>query len=301
VTKITDKNRKDVWVFMELLGQLMSPGNNSGLGYAAIDKKGKIFGEKWTVNEAAFKDLTKIKDINSEKMEKLYGFFGDKVDKDDAQAIILHTRAATQGAVCVKNTHPFIDDEADPTCAIIHNGWIHNEQKFTRKYSTCDSEVLAHLYNENKVADDIGNLNKFTKLLDGWYTVLALSQEPGGRLVMDAFTDNGRLGSYFIQELDTRIWSSSSFDVLQIAKVLGLTAVDELKLNADTATRFDVLTGEEIAHVKIATSSSIPVRVYPALSDWDHWENVTVMEGNLDDDEFRRRYFGNKFHSYLGD
>lgn len=298
-TNITDKNRDDVWVFMELLGQLMTPGNNSGLGYAAVDKAGKIFGEKWIVNESAFRDLTKIPGITSEKMAKVYGFFGDKVEKDQAQAIILHTRAATQGAICVANTHPFINDEDSPSVAIIHNGWVHNDTEFTRKYSTCDSEVLAHLYEENKVNEDLSNLNKFTKLIDGWYTVLALSKEPNGRLIMDAYTDNGRLGSYFIKELDTRIWSSQSYDVWNIAKALGLTAVDEQKMRADTAMRIDVLTGEQIAFTKIESKTSVPISIYPnPTSFWDDWENVHVMEGNLDDEEFRKRCFngfsGNK-------
>lgn len=288
VTKITDKNRDDVWVFMQLLGQLMSPGNESGLGYAAFDKAGKIFGEKWVVNEAAFKDLSKIPGINSEKMKKLYGFFGDKVIREEAQSIILHTRAATQGSICVKNTHPFIDDEASPSVAIIHNGWVHNEKKFTRKYSTCDSEVLAHLYFENKVAADLGNLNKFTKLIDGWYTVLALSTTPEGRLVMDAFTDNGRLGSYYIKELETRIWSSYAFDVYQIARGLGLTPVDEQKLSAETAVRFDVLTGEQVAFSKVDVPRQPLQRAFP---NWEDWDNVSVAEGTLDDETFRKRYF----------
>lgn len=292
VSKITDKNRSDVWVFMEFLGQLMSPGNNDGLGYAAVNSKGKIFGEKWLINESAFKDLTKIPNIDSDKLAKIYSYFGDEVDKDDAQAIILHTRAATctKG---IKNTHPFINDEASPDVAIIHNGWVHNEKKFTRKYSTCDSEVLAHLYQENGVASDLGNLNKFLKKIEGWYTVLALSTEPSGRLVMDAFSDNGRLASYYIQELDTRIYSSSGHDVWQIARALGLTAVDLKQMSADTAFRIDVLTGEQLAFARLETATSIPVRVTPAANvSWEGWENIKIMEGSIDDEEFHSRYFG---------
>jgi Glutamine amidotransferase domain len=299
ISKITDKNREDCWVFLQLLGQLMSPGNNDGLGYAAVDKAGKLFGEKWLINESAFKDLYQIKDMNSEKMAKIYSFFGDKVNRDEVQSVILHTRAAT----CTKNiqnTHPFVDDESNPSVAIIHNGLVHNEKKFTRKYSTCDSEVLAHLYQENKVADDLENLNKFLKLIDGWYTVLALSKEPTGRLIMDAFTDNGRLGSYFIKELDTRVWSSNSVDVLQIARALGLTPIEELKMMSDTAMRIDVLTGEQIAHIKLETANRVPVRVYPT-PNWEQWENVSVMEGNLDDEEFRNRYFRGWVGYHLGD
>lgn len=291
VTKITDKNREDVWVFMQLLGQLMSPGNNSGLGYAALDKAGKIFGEKWVINESAFRDLTKVPGVDAEKIGRVYGFFGDKVERDEAQAIILHTRAATQGSICVKNTHPFIDDEASPTVAVIHNGWVHNDKLFTRKYSTCDSEVLAHLYYENKVNADLGNLNKFIPKIDGWFTCLSLGLDADKKMVMDAFTDNGRLASYFIQELDTRIWSSEGHDVYQIAKALGLTPVEPQKMERDTAFRINVATGEEMAHVKLEASTAVPVRYEPEASYWEGWGNIHIAKGNADDESFFNQYF----------
>lgn len=291
-TKITDKNRSDVWIFMQLLGQRMSPGNNSGLGYAALDKDGNIFGEKWVINESAFRDLTKIPGATSEKLAKVYGFIGNKVVQDEAQAIILHTRAATQGAICVANTHPFVDDEDSPSVAVIHNGWVHNEKLFTRKYSTCDSEVLAHLYAENKVAEDLGNLNKFIPKIDGWFTCLTLGKDSDGKMIMDAFTDNGRLSSYFIKELDTRIWSSEATDIWEIAKALGLTAVDPIKMSRNTAFRINVLTGEEVSNVKLDVSTAIPVRYETDF--WEGWGSVHTMSGNLDDLAFRDKYFGNR-------
>ena len=294
VTKITDKNRDDVWVFMQFLGQRMSPGNNSGLGYAALDKDGKIFGEKWVVNESAFKDLTKIPGVDSEKLKKVYGFFGDKVSRESAQAIILHTRAATQGSICVKNTHPFIDDEADPSVAVIHNGWVHNFKQFTQKFSTCDSEVLAHLYAENKVKTDLGNLNKFIPKIDGWFTCLTLGLDSDGKMIMDAFTDNGRLASYFIKELDTRIYSSEGSDIVEIAQALGLTAEEPMRMTRNTGFRVNVLTGEIVAYVKLEESTAVPVRVVGSY--WEDWENVTTMQGSLDDEEFRQRYFGFRGH-----
>lgn len=292
VVGITDKNRSDIWVFMELLGQMMSPGNNSGLGYAAIGKDGKIFGEKWIINESAFKDLTKVPGITSEKMSKVYGFFGDKVDRDSAEAIILHTRAATQGSIAVKNTHPFIDDETNPSVAIIHNGWVHNFKDFTRKYSECDSEVLAHLYAENNVKEDLGNINKFTSGIDGWFTVLSLGTDNEGKMIMDAYTDNGRLGSYFIKELDTRIYSSDGDDVQRIAKALGLTPINYQKMTAYTGFRINVKTGEQISHVKLTEMAPVPARVIQQAF-WDEWDrpNIVTMDGNLDDQKFLNKYF----------
>lgn len=287
VTKITDENRNDVWVFMQLLGELISAGNDDGLGYAAFDDQGNLFGEKWLINKTAFKDLSQIPGINATKMAHIYSFFGDKVQRDRAQAIILHTRAATCGKG-IKNTHPFVNNEDKPDVAIIHNGMIYNENKFTRKYSTCDSEVLAHLYDENKVYKTLSNLNDFTDKMTGWFTVLALAKDSKGTMIMDAFSDSGRLGSYFIKEFDTRIYSSNAEDVYRVAKSLGLTATEPMKMDADTSFRLNVLTGEAIEHVKIKTGGAVTTY---ASGYWDGWAEVISMEGNLSDEEFKKKWF----------
>jgi hypothetical protein len=289
-SKITDKNRSDVWVFMQLLGELMALGNKDGLGYAAFDKTGNIFGERWLYPDTAFKDLSQIHGINANKIAKLYSYFGDKVVKDEAQAIILHTRAATCGGG-IENAHPFVNDEDKVDVAIIHNGMIYNQSLFKRKYSTCDSEVLAHLYYENKVNESLAKLNEFTDRLQGWFTVLALAKDKDNRMVMDAFSDSGRLGSYFIKELDTRIYSTQSDDVFRIAKQLGLTPSDHQKMAANTAFRLDVLTGEEIAHVKLVDKYASTSKTYPASQYWGPKDNVVIMEGNLSDEEFRKRFW----------
>lgn len=288
VTNITDKNRNSVWAFMQLLGELISIGNNDGLGYAALDQSGNIFGEKWLVNGTAFRDLSTVKNVNSENISRIYDCFGT-VKRDEAKGIILHTRAATCGKG-ITNTHPFIDDKDKPSVATIHNGIIYNERQFTRKYSTCDSEVLAHLYNENKVSEDISNLNKFTPKLDGWYTVLNLSKRPtDNKLILDAYTQSGSLSSFFIKELGTRVWSTRSQDVRAIAEALGMHVSEEKPLKADTAIRIDVNTGETIVFSKIKTGYQIPVRVLPSLNGKIH-----VMTGNLDDQAFRDKWFGDR-------
>lgn len=280
VAKITDKNRDDVWLFMQMLGRIMSVGNKDGLGYAAIDKKGHIFGEKWLINDTAFQDLSAISEINSKNIKMLYDYFGGVINKDAAEAIILHTRAAT----CEKgihNTHPFVNEKSTPKVAVIHNGMIYNDEDFTRKFSTCDSEVLAHLYTENNVSEDLGNLDKFTNKLEGWYTVLGLSKRNDGKLIMDAYTMNGRLASYYIPELETRVWSTDAEDIRKVARAFGMTVSDGKEMKPDTAMRIDVLTGEVIVTSMLKTRSIITV--YPSLH---------IMEGNLDDERFRQKYFG---------
>jgi len=288
ISKVNDKNRNDAWVFMQFLGELMSNGNEDGLGYAAFDSQGKIFGERWLFNKNAFRDLSQTPKINTKKMENIYSFFGDKVLKDDAQAIVLHTRYATTERG-IKNVHPFINDIDNPEVAIIHNGMINNYKKFKSIYSTCDSEVLAHLYHDNKVGSQLSNLNNFSDQLNGWFTVAALSKDDKNKMILDIFSDNGRCGSYFIKELDTRVFSTSASDILHIANSLGLTAIDHQSMNANTAFRIDVLTGEQIEHIKLKVD-------YIPSHEWEEWagygSRIIHETGSLDDEAFCKRWLG---------
>lgn len=282
VTKITDKNREDVWIFMMYLGQLMSKWNNDGLGYAAFDKKGNLFGEKWLENEHAFGDLSKfVPNLTAEKAQSLYSFFGDQVKRQEAQAIILHTRAATC-EMGIKNTHPFVDNLENPSMAIIHNGVIMNHAKLEKKYSTCDSEVIVHLYNEQNIPNNFKAMNEVTQRLIGWYTVLALSKTSEGQMIMDIFTDGPRLNSFFIPELDTRVYSTSAQDILQAAKDFNFKVKDGKAFKANMAQRVDVLTGEVLDRQKCKEAT------------WWPDQNVVWMDGNFDDEDFVKGFFGQK-------
>lgn len=283
VNKITDKNRENVWTFMMLLGNLISQGNNTGLGYAALDSKGQLFGEKWLVNETAFQDLSIIPKVNATNIKNIYACFG-KVNREDAIGIIMHTRAATC-EVNIENTHPFVNDKDNPTIATLHNGIIHNHMQFEKKYSTCDSEILVHMYDKFKVASDIGNINKYIKQIHGWYTALNLTVRPDETPIMDVYSDTGMFASYYIKELETRIWSSSAQDVYKVAQALSLTAVDPKQLKRGVAMRINVDTGEAISTMRLAQGYE-PVRVIAAPQG-----NVRIMQGNLDDAEFRKKYF----------
>jgi len=162
VSGVTDKNRESVWEFMTRLAELMSVANSDGLGYAAFDKSGNIFGERWLVNHHAF-------DADAKTNQFTYNSFGDNIKKNEAISIILHTRMATceKG---LKNVHPFIDTlTVNPNIALIHNGVIHNHKKLTKKFSTCDSEVVLHEYDYNDVQNDPKNLDGVFKKLKGWF------------------------------------------------------------------------------------------------------------------------------------
>lgn len=282
VTKVTDKNRNEVWMFMMMLGELMTPGNDDGLGYAAFDKKGNIFGEKWLNNKHAFLDISsKIPNLTAEKMAKAYNFFGEKVLRDEAQAIILHTRAATCGRG-IFNTHPFVDKPDKPNVAIIHNGMIMNHLELTKKYSTCDSEVIAHLYSDQEVSKNFGKIDDVTGRLFGWYTVLALSTDDKGRMIMDAFTDGPRLNSFYIPELETRVFCTSAWDIQKCAELFGYTVREGKAMKANTAQRIDVLTGEVLERKRCVEMKERPRRSVDPVTGAD----VTWMEGDFDDDAF---------------
>ena len=286
VANVNEKNREGVWTFLTLLGQLISYGNNDGLGYAAVDGQGKLFGEKWLVNETAFSgDLTTIKNVTKANVHKIYDSFGP-VNRDDARAIILHTRAATCDRK-IENTHPFVNDKQNPTIAILHNGIISNHMRFLKKYSTCDSEVFAHLEDRYKIGTDLANINKFIKQVQGWYTVLSLTVRPDGVPVMDAFTDTGLLCSYFVKELGTRIWSSQLRDVAEVARALQLTVTDPQQLKRGKAMRVSVASGDVLSVLHLAQGYE-PVQEIKESGGG----TVRVMSGNLDDENFRRRHFG---------
>lgn len=290
ISKVNDKMRDDAWVFMMMLGELMSSGNNDGLGYAAFDKSGNIFGEKWLNNKDAFKDLSlEVPNLNANKMDKIYSYFGDKVLKNEMQAMVLHTRAATCGRG-IQNTHPFINREEKPSVAIIHNGVIGNHETLTKKFSTCDSEVIVHLYDEYNVHKDLNRISQVTSRLRGWYTVLALSKDENGTMFIDAFTDSNRLSSFYVKELDTRVYSTMPADILKVAEYLGMKCSEGRTMKPNTAQRINALTGEVMERaickpMEFRVITEVPKKNAHGISE------VHLMNGNWADEHFANAFW----------
>lgn len=289
VVKVTDTNRDNVWAMMIALGDIMSRTQRDGLGYAAFDKSGNLFGERWLDNSLAFTDFSVNKKLTPAKIEKLYNFFGDRVLRDEAQAIILHARMATCGRG-IRNTHPFTDSLDKPRTAIIHNGIIANDDELEKKFSTCDSEVLVHLYEKYKVSEKLSNITKVVSELIGWFTVLNLSKDSDDRMIMDIYTDAPRLNSYYVKELDTRVYATSAYDIEEAASILEFTLSDHQSIRSDMAYRIDVLTGDVLEEIKTVVK---PAREIAAT--------VLHAEGNADDDNdlnFRNNFL--KKHNIKG-
>jgi glucosamine 6-phosphate synthetase-like amidotransferase/phosphosugar isomerase protein len=90
-------------------------------------------------------------------------------------AIAIHGRFATC-ARTLNNVHPFYKDGT----ALMHNGVIHNAEKFDLTLSTCDSEALLSQYVKHNVKKNPLNL---TDALDG----------VGGYYAAIVFNDNGNI------------------------------------------------------------------------------------------------------------
>lgn len=276
VAKVNDENRDKVWAMMIAIGDIMSRTQRDGLGYAAFDKRGRIFGERWLENKLAFTDFSVNSKMTPAKIEKVYNFFGEQVLRDEAQTIILHTRMATCGRG-LANTHPFIDNLEKPHTAIIHNGIIANDEEHEKKFSTCDSEVLVHLYEKFNVSTKLNNIKKVAAELIGWFTVLNLTTDSNGRMLMDIYTDSPRLTSYFVKELDTRVYSTSGMDIEEAADILGFTINDRQTIASNTAYRIDALSGVVLEETE--TFGTLEIE-----------GNIVHAEGNADDEKFRQKW-----------
>lgn len=287
VAGITDKNRDDVWLMMIALGDLMSRGNNDGIGYAAFDRNNNIFGERWLKNNTWFTDLSRDKRIRKELLNNIYNFFGDRVDRENVKSIILHTRASTN-TISMENTHPFVDDIDNPTAALIHNGIIHNDEMFKKKYSTCDSEVILTEYLKAEAFQNATKISNFTKKLEGWYTCMVLAKDADEKPIIDVFTDNGRLASFWIPKLKVRIYASESADIVRAAATLGIKVEKMQRMEPNTFMRINADTGEVFQEGE--------------LENRKRGGRVVHASGSLDDPDFIKNFLSGKggSHSWRG-
>lgn len=102
---------------------------------------------------------------------------------------IAHTRWATHGAPCRKNSHPHINSKA--TIAVVHNGIIENYQslkadlaaKGVKFSSETDTEVIGHLINEYFEGDLVVAVQKAIKDLVGAFAIGVVCSEDPSTLV----------------------------------------------------------------------------------------------------------------------
>ncbi len=231
IPKVTDKTRDKAKEFIYKIAEKMSLGNNDGMGYAAVDNQGNLFGERWFYNRE-FYDIPKA-NVNSivakalgsfatpsmsiNLLEKDYSSFGDAPSLDKMSAITLHARAATSAKVH-SNTHPFVDKDT----SLIHNGVIRNEDKFKLKLSTCDSEAILISYLDNKVnLDPHKHLNVMSDSLIGYYVAALFTRDKEGKRVLDIIkANNDNLFCSYVSDLDSLVFTSSKLNLEETCKEL---------------------------------------------------------------------------------
>ena len=251
---INDNNRTKAVALIKEMGKEMSPGNKDGLGYAAVDTEGKLFGERWLENNEAFgvkEDMSMFGDalvgVGGE-----YNSFGN-VDLNKIAAITLHTRLATTPKG-MTNTHPFYYEEDDSS--VIHNGIIDNYKDFELKVSTCDSEALLVAYLKNEVNKDISMMGEMSKSIFGYYAAGIFSRDADGNRILDVFKGNhASLIVTYILELGTYVFTTAENDIAPACKRLGLTIGKVYTVREGNLMRLDPFTSKVLNVQKFEVAS----------------------------------------------
>ena len=256
--------------------KVMITTDKDGVGYAAITKKGDIYGEKWVKPEDAWKVYKNPKpekpsypelflDENfgqaiegielNKKQEIIYNIFGKKTPKniEDTVAIILHARKKTDGDVNIVNTHPFfeVNDKEWEDTAMIHNGQITNHFKLTKKHSTCDSETILHEYKKYAVNYSPENITTVAGNLRGLYTVAFLTSFydediKQNQPILDIFKSNKPLVCGYVEELETTVFATTAEILEKSCEAAKMTLVGTFPVKDGYLIRIDAITGERL-------------------------------------------------------
>lgn len=271
---INNDTRLKALAFLQKIAPHVSSCNSDGLGYAALDNKGKLFGERWHTNANAFnskywddqkkKAVAELPPPTSNHLfagalepkastsstpnyynkgnGDAYNHFGD-VNLDGITCITLHTRMATSGKE-FKNTHPFVRGGT----SLIHNGVIYNVGELEQISSTCDSECILNEYYTQGVSKDFKRIQNVADNLSGYYACGVISDASEGRTpTLDIFKDTGsRLSSMFVEELGGYVFTTDGDDAVKVCKELGWKAPKEYSFKAGFLLRLDGITGQHI-------------------------------------------------------
>jgi hypothetical protein len=256
---INEKHRDNTTAFIKAMAVRMSFGNKDGLGYAAVDASGNLFGERWLDNDDAFV-LTEDKKVDESLVETLFKpFLKDKTyayssvakehnsfgtgSLDKACAITLHTRMATSAKGLV-NAHPFVDEDT----SLIHNGVIRNVNDFKFSLSSCDSEAILISYLRHNIGKHPEAIQKVASDLTGYYVAAVFGRDSGGNRVLDVFKgNNNNLSVAFVKELGTYVLCSSEYDIKEVCGKLGFSFSSPRDYNDGILMRINPYTGEIIA------------------------------------------------------
>ena len=163
--------RHIVNILLEGLKRLEYRGYDSA-GVALLESDGQLMREREVGKVQALADAVKASGVN--------GVTG-----------IAHTRWATHGGVTQKNAHPHMSNEE---VALVHNGIIENHEKLREALkakgytfnSDTDTEVIAHLVNENRKssASLLEAVQTSVKELEGAYGTVIMEPSNPDRIVV---------------------------------------------------------------------------------------------------------------------
>lgn len=247
------------WEFIQEMGARMSKGNDDGLGYTAVDEKGRIFGERWLHNDQAFdvrvnigKELDKFGGFLKGASVPQYNTFGEYTDR--IVAITLHTRMATTPKG-LNNVHPFVD--LGKETSVIHNGVINNWTTADNIRSTCDSERILNQYLEHGVMKNPTRLQQMVNSLKGNFACGITSKDKEGRRIIDVFRSRANLGAVFVKELDAMVFTTDPTLVNAVAKESNFHILGRFEVSEDMLLRLDAMTGKPMLTMQYQDTANI--------------------------------------------
>lgn len=248
VAGIDDNHRDNAIAFTKKMADIMSVGNSDGLGYAAVNKDGNLFAERWLINSEAFTHRGNGQDesiatmfgkvLKNNVVSKTYTSYGVP-NLDAAVSITLHARLATSSRG-MANTHPFINEDT----SVIHNGVISNDDEFKLTLSTCDSESILISYLQNNVGVNIDAAKAMGKSLRGYYACGMYSRDVNGNRILDVFKGNNPdLHLTYINELGTWVMASREEHIKKACAELGFKCGTFFAMLDGFITRINPITG----------------------------------------------------------
>ena len=311
VTSITDNNRTKVIKLLTTMAPIMSQIDNDGFGYAAITKNGNVFGEKWLDVKKAFHKPPQPKkqvvdahnklvssfgnflEIDELPSDVIHGYFGE-IDWNNAVSCMLHSRMATCGKT-FDNVHPFFRENK----ALIHNGIIRNDNKFTKYVSTCDSEVLLSQYIDNKCDVSPENVEKAFNEIQGYYGTMILGKTLDNIPYLDIIKHHANLCMCFVPTLDTFVICTKSEMLKDAFKLLKWSHSPIYEMKDDIYLRLNAIDGSQIIASQCNFKSSDTVNSYSYHEgQWknDIYESTSKKDDYLNDDYGKANNHINRYY-----
>lgn len=317
------EHKPKIQKILEAASKSMSYVEDDGIGYAAITSSGRIYGEKWVKNSEAWNVRTKpvptfgeifiqslldkaAKNLKLTSTEVLYEKFGSNPSTeltDDTVAVILHARKQTTGGVSIQNTHPFymIDREDEkPDIALIHNGTINNHLTLKKKFSTCDSEVILHQYDEHGLNYNPWSIQKLADNIAGLYTVGVLTSTYSGEdlvPILDIFKHNKDLHVGYCPAIETAIFTTNTTTFDSISRETGFEITNVTEITDGYFIRIDATTGsrlEDLIEFNGRTNThQLPKSIEPSTED----NEPTIETVKLKFESAHSELFTKTFHT----